>query len=138
MRRATTSRSRSGFSLVEILLAMTILVVALVPMMLALSPANELAREEERTMVLANTARGTMKLLLATDYSALLAHASNRVDLASLLGSQAAADAEAVSVGGTRYEPAVGIEDASGGTGGLLRVVVQLDDVELEAWRADF
>lgn len=127
-----------GFTLFEILLAVLLLAVALVPMMQAFVPALSATGNEEEVAVFTNQARGTLNRVLSLNYSTLSANKGDPVDLAVLFGSAAEAAKENFSLRGTAYSPAVAIVDKSGGIGGLLEVSVRIRYVTLKTERAEY
>jgi type II secretory pathway pseudopilin PulG len=132
MHRTRTGGQRAaGFSLFELLLVILLVALAVVPMVTAFGPARGTAPQDERQTVLSNRARATLNRVVGLGYAALAARQTNNVSLALLFGSAAEAAREDVSVGGETLTPAVSIQDASDGSGGLLEIAVTLDTVEL-------
>ncbi|MEJ2167169.1 MAG: prepilin-type N-terminal cleavage/methylation domain-containing protein [Desulfobacterales bacterium] len=130
--------SDHGFSLVEILIALMILTLAIIPIINAVGPAVKTTAAEAQISVFTNQARATLNRLLSVDYATLNAHQGDAVDLTNLFGSAAEADLESFLLNGKRYTPAVAITDASGGAGGLLRLAVTINQVQLTTLKADY
>ena len=130
--------SDRGFSLVEILIAVIILTLAIVPIINAIGPAVKTTSAEEQSSVFTNQARATLNRLLTVDFETLNANQSDAVDLTSLFGSTAEAKLENFLLNGKRYTPTVAITDASGGAGGLLQLTVTINQVRLTTFKADY
>lgn len=128
---------RIGFTLVEVLITLAILAVAIVPMVAAFAPSRQAPAAQEQHTVFVNRARATLTRVLAQDYSSLLAHVTNSVDLAALFGSLPEAARERFLLDGKTHTPIVAIADASGGTGGLLRITVTVSGTTLETRKAN-
>ena len=126
------------FSLLEIILALLILTIAIVPMTKAFSPAIISTAGKEEMVTFANQAKGTLNRILTLDFQTLNTNQGNPVDLETLFGSAAEADKETFSLRGTSYTPTVAITDASGGAGGLLELTVSLDGVTLKSLKAEY
>ncbi len=129
-------KSDQGFTLIEILIAILILAVAIVPMLEAYLPALHATSSNEETMVLANQVRGTLDRVAALDFETLTNNQGDPVDLVTLFGSTEEAAKETFTLNGENYTPVVAITDASGGTGGLLQLTVTVSYVSLETLRA--
>ena len=127
-----------GFSLVEILVAVMILTMAIVPIISAIGPAVKTTAAEAQFAVYTNQARATLNRLLSLDFATLSANQSDDVDLAVLFGSAAEANLENFLLNGKLHTPAVAITDASGGAGGLLRLAVTINQVRLTTLKADY
>lgn len=127
-----------GFSLVEILIALMILTLAILPIINAIGPAVRTTAAEAQFSVFTNQARATLNRLLSVDFATLSANQGDAVDLTSLFGSAAEADLESFLLNGQRYTPTVAITDASGGAGGLLQLVVTINQVHLTTLKADY
>jgi prepilin-type N-terminal cleavage/methylation domain-containing protein len=127
---------KQGFTLFEIILALLILTVSIIPMINAFAPALLSAGSEEERAVLAGRARQTINRVWDMDFRALDAHRGNPVDLAQLFGSAAEANKETVLFRVQTYVPVVSITDASGGQGGLLELQVRLQTVQLQTRKA--
>jgi len=140
--KAHPSRQRlagdHGFSLVEILIAVMILTLAVIPIINAVGPAVKTTAAEAQLAVFTNQARATLNRLLSLDFATLSANQGAAVDLASVFGSAAEADLESFLLNGRRYVPTVAITDASGGTGGLLRLAVTINQVHLTTLKSDY
>jgi prepilin-type N-terminal cleavage/methylation domain-containing protein len=130
--------NHNGFSLFEIILAVLILAVAIVPMLNAFSPAIFATTAQEETAVFINQARGTLNRAAALDFDTLSSHQGNPVNLAALLGSQAEADKEAFTFRGQTIIPAVAITDFSAGAGGLLELTASIADVRVSTLKAEY
>ncbi len=130
------SGGRRGFTLFEIMLALLILTIAIVPMLNAFAPAVLSIGFEEEQTVLTGRARQTINRVLDMDFPVLGAHQGDPVDLAQLFGSAEEADKETVLYKGVTYVPVVSITDASGGQGGLLELAVRLPGVQLRTRKA--
>jgi len=139
-----SAHDNSGFTIIEILFAIVILSVAIVPMMNAFSPRLSSTGGGEETAVFSNQARGTLNRLSAIGFQTLETYFNahgEAVDLATLFGltgfSDTAAEAarENFSFQGTNYTPAVTIaEDA----GGLLEITVTINHISLKTLVAEY
>jgi prepilin-type N-terminal cleavage/methylation domain-containing protein len=127
-----------GFSLVEILMAVMILTLAIVPIINAIGPAVKTTAAEAQFSVFANQARATLNRLLTVDFATLNANQGAAVDLTSLFGSTAEANLENFMLDGNSYTPTVAITDAGGGTDGLLQLTVTINQVRLTTLKADY
>jgi prepilin-type N-terminal cleavage/methylation domain-containing protein len=127
-----------GFSLVEILVAVMILAMAIVPIISAIGPAVKTTAAEAQFAVFTNQARATLNRLLSLDFATLSANQSDDVDLAALFGSAAEANLENFLLNGKLHTPTVAITDASGGAGGLLRLAVTINQVRLTTLKAEY
>ena len=136
MRQRLTSDH--GFSLVEILIAVMILTLAIVPIINAIGPAVKTTAAEAQFSVSTNQARATLNRLLSLDFATLNANQGNAVDLTSLFGSTAEANLENFLLNGKLHTPTVAIIDASGGAGGLLQLTVTINQVRLTTLKADY
>jgi len=132
------TRNSAGFTLFEILLAVVILTIAIVPMMNAFAPYLSSLENEEKTTVFTNQARGTLNRAAALDFATLTSNQGDPVNLATLFGSQDEADKETFSFKGQNYTPILAINDASGGVGGLLELNVTVDQVMFKTLKAEF
>lgn len=128
--------NQAGFSLLEILIALFIMALAIVPMMTAFMTAMTATEGQARTLVYFHQANGTLSRLMAAEFAALAAHKGNPVDLSALWGSSEQAAKETFTYGSTAVTPSVAITDAGGGKGGLLEIVVTVDDLQLQTLRA--
>ena len=86
--------SDRGFSLVEILIAVMILTLAIVPIINAIGPAVKTTAAEAQSSVFCNQARATLNRLLIVDFTTLNANQGDAVDLTSLFGSTDEANLE--------------------------------------------
>ena len=132
--------NQRGFTLFEIILALLILAIAIVPMMNAFAPALLATGQGEEQTVLTGRARQTMNCLLDVDFPTLDANKATPLTTAKLIalfGSQAAAEKENCVYLVTTYTPVVAITDVSGGAGGLLELTVTLKNVTLQTLKAN-
>ncbi len=145
MRKST--HNNSGFTIVEILFAIIILSIAIVPMMNAFSPRLSSTGSGGETAVFTNQARGTLNRIAAINYKTLESYFNDyggAVDVATLFGlagftdTAAAAARENFSFQGTNYTPGVTIDDASGGAGGLLELTVTINQISLKMLVAEY
>ncbi len=136
--RARSARRGRGFSLVELLIVMVLLAVAIVPVLRAFQPALDAQSAEEAALVCRNRARGTLSRALALPFDTLDTHRGDPVDLAALFGGASGAAEETFRFRGATVTPRVAISDASGGAGGLLEVLVRVQDVTLYALRGAY
>jgi len=127
-----------GFSLAEILVAVVILALAIVPIITAIGPAVETTAAEAQFSVITNQVRATLNRLLTVDFATLSNNQGTDVDLSGLFGSTAEANLEKFLLNGKSYTPTVTITDASGGAGGLLQLTVTIDQVRLTTLNADY
>jgi prepilin-type N-terminal cleavage/methylation domain-containing protein len=127
---------KRGFTLFEIILALLVLTISIIPMVNAFAPALLSAGSEEERAVLTGRARQTINRVWDMDFRALDTHRGNPVDLAQLFGSAAEANKETVLFREQTYVPVVSITDASGGQGGLLELQVRLQTVQLQTRKA--
>ena len=130
--------SDHGFSLVEILIAVMVLTLAIVPIINAIGPAVKTTAAEAQFSVSTNQARATLNRLLNVDFATLNASQGDAVDLTSLFGSTAEANLENFLLNGNNYTPTVTITDAGGGSGGLLQLTVTINQVRLTTLKADY
>ena len=132
----------TGFTLLEIILAVFILAMAIVPMLSAFSPAIFTSGvQQEETAVFINQARGTLSRVEALDFTTLDANQGDPVNLAILFGSQAEADKESFTFAGQTYAPAVAIaipEAPEDDPPGLLELTVTVDYVSLSTKKAEY
>lgn len=129
--------STEGFTLVEIILAVLLLAIAIVPIVSAFGPAILSTSSEEERAVFTNQVRGTLSRVMALDFTTLDSNQGDPVNLATLFGTQAEADKETFSFKGANYTPTVAVTDASGGPGGLLELTVTLDYVSLKTLKTE-
>lgn len=123
--------NNKGFTLVEIIIAVLLLAIAIVPMVGAYGPAIFSTAVEDEVGVFTNQARGTLNRVATLDFATLNNNQGNPVDLATLFGTAAEAAKETFSFHGSSYTPTVAIADVSGGLGGLLEITVTADQVSL-------
>ena len=143
-----------GFTLFEIILALLILVIAIVPMMNAFAPALLATGQGEEQTVLTGQARMTMNRLSGLDFRSLDANRGRPLTaemLVALFGSQAEVDKETLVYKGVTYAPDITIcaanaggvcvpdcvTDAGDGTVGLLELKVRFRNVVLQTLRAN-
>jgi prepilin-type N-terminal cleavage/methylation domain-containing protein len=127
-----------GFTFFEIIMALLILAIAIVPMMNAFAPALLATGQGEEQAVLTGQARRTMNRLLDLDFRSLDVNQGNPANLVALFGSQAEVDKESfVYLGVTYPPPVVTIADASAGAGSLLELTVTLKTVSLRSLKAN-
>jgi len=131
------SVSNKGFTLLEIIFAVLLLAIAIVPIMNAYTPAIFSTAAEEELAVFTNRARATLNRVAALEFSRLNDNLGNPVDLATLFGSADEAAKETFALKGTSYTPTVAITDQSGGDGGLLQVEVTINYVSLKTLKAE-
>jgi prepilin-type N-terminal cleavage/methylation domain-containing protein len=127
-----------GFTLIEILVALLLLGMAIVPMLNAFAPAMLSIGGEEETTVFTSQARGTLNRIASLDFNTLSANLGTSVDLAALFGSAAEADKEAFSFKNVNYSPIVSITDVSGGIGGLLEITTTIDHIVMKTLKAEY
>lgn len=127
----------AGFTLFEVLFAIVILAVAIVPMLNAFGPALMSTAVGERLVVFTNQAKSTLNRTVGLDYDTLNNNLGSPAVLASLFGSTAEADREMFTFGGTDYTPTISIADASGGAGGLLEVTVTIEEIALKTLKSN-
>ena len=132
------SVSNKGFTLLEIIFAVLLLAIAIVPIMNAYAPAIFSTAGEEERAVFTNRARATLNRVAALEFSRLNDNLGNPVDLATLFGSAEEAAKETFALKGTSYTPAVAITDQGGGDGGLLEVEVTINYVSLKTLKAEY
>lgn len=141
------THSASGFTLVEILLAMVLIALTIVPMMEAFSPGRTASGGEELA-VFTNQARGTLNRVAAIDYATLDnyvdTYSTGTINLANLftlagfsVGATEAA-LENFTFKGTVYAPTVTITDASSGVGGLYELTATVEYVSVKTLKAEY
>lgn len=127
-----------GFTLFEILIAILIMVIAIVPMIQAFGPALFFTGTEEGVSVFTNQARHTVNRIAAADFGTLDAlvqnNQANPVNLDTFFG----AGQESFSFRGVTYTPRVVITDISGGSGGLLDISVSIDQITMRTSKANY
>lgn len=130
--------SHDGFSLIEIIVAVFILGIAIVPMINAFSPMSQSIHSEEKIIFMSNQVRSTLNRIIALDFATLDSNMGDPVDLATLFGGSGEADKENFIFRGQNYTPQVAIIDYSGGLGGLVKITVTLGGVTLETLKTDY
>jgi prepilin-type N-terminal cleavage/methylation domain-containing protein len=130
-----TLHNSRGFTLFEIILALLILAIAIIPMVNAFAPALLSGSQGEEQAVLTGCARRTMNRLLDLNFQTLNANLGPD-QLTNLLG-EAEALKENLNYQGRTYAPVVAITDASSGAGGLLELTVTLKNVSLQTLKAE-
>lgn len=128
----------SGFSLMEIIVAMLLLSIAIVPMISAYGPAIFTTAGEEEAAVFTNQVRATISRVMVLDFNTLKNNPGNPVDLVSLFGSAEEAAKKTFSFKGENYTPTVAIADVSGGDGEVFELTVTLQYVTLKTLKADY
>lgn len=129
--------NNKGFTLVEIIIAVLLLAIAIVPMVGAYGPAIFSTAVEDEVGVFTNQARATLNRVATLDFVILSNNQGNPVDLATLFGSAAEAAKETFSFQGGSYSPTVAIADVSAGLGGLLEITVTADQVTVIALKTE-
>jgi hypothetical protein len=122
----------------EILLAIFILGVSIVPMLGAFQTSFQTGEDEGDVTLITNRARGTLDRVMSIEFSTLSGNSGFPVDLATLFGSAEEAGKESFTHKGESYTPVLGISDVSGGTGGFLEISLTLDQVNLKALKAEY
>jgi Tfp pilus assembly protein PilV len=145
--------NRLGFTIFEILLAMIILVIAIIPMVNAFAPSLLSTGQTEEQAVLTGQARSTMNRLLDLNFQTLYEKRGDPANLADLLGSAEEANKENFDYLGTTYTPVATIctaicttttttsctrvTDCVTGKSGLLELTVTLKNVKLQTLKAE-
>jgi len=127
----------SGFTLFEIVIAIFIVSIAVIPMMESFRPAMMSGKNVEKSAVMTNHARGTMERLLLVDFDTL----SSKVDEAQpLSGNDVFGDVEeTITFEDDSYSPEITISDASGDASKtLLTLTVSLEDITFSTLKADY
>lgn len=138
MRTLLEQRCRKqGLSMIELLVAILLLALAVVPMLNALKPIYNAGRIQDRTTVFVNQAQGTLNRLLASDFYALSAAQGSNVNLVLIFGTTSEVARESFIFDNSNWLPRVDIADRSGGTGGLVEVTVTLDQIQLYSQKAE-
>lgn len=130
--------SNKGFTIMEIIVAMFILAIAIIPMVNAYSPAVSSAGGEEEMTVLSQRARGTLHRILDLGYDTLNSNRADPADLIGLFGSAEEANKETFVFKGKTYIPQVAITEKNPGEEGLLEVRVSIEHVSVKTLKADF
>jgi len=131
------SSPSSGFTLFEIIIALFIISIAVIPMMKSFGPAMSTAAIVEKTAVLSNQARATMERLLILDFDTL----KEKIDDSPFLGNDIIFGAvdETFTFKEVFYTPSITITDASGDASKtLLDVTVALDSMSISTRKADY
>lgn len=128
--------SSSGFTLFEIIIAIFIISLAIVPMMEGFRPAMMTAASVEKTAVLTDRARGTLNRMLATDFDTL----QSKADAQPHTGTDVFGDSEETFVfDGISFSPEITISDQSGDSSKtLLNLTVKIDTISFTTLRADY
>ncbi len=127
----------SGFTLFEIILAMLIISIAIIPMMQSFAPAMMATAKTEKKLVMSNRARATMERLLALDFDILKSKVD---DSQPLTGNDVFGDSEEnFTFKETSYAPSITISDASGdGSKTLLDLNITLENTSISTKKADY
>ncbi|MBC8442436.1 MAG: prepilin-type N-terminal cleavage/methylation domain-containing protein [Deltaproteobacteria bacterium] len=129
--------SSSGFTLFEIIVAMFVISIAVIPMMQSFGPTMMTAGAVEKTAVLTNQARATMERLLALDFDTLKLKLA---EVQPLSGNAVFGDSdETFTFEAGTYSPAITISDASGDASKtLLDLTVSLAGMNFSTRKADY
>ncbi|MBU1697971.1 MAG: prepilin-type N-terminal cleavage/methylation domain-containing protein [Proteobacteria bacterium] len=128
--------SSSGFTLFEIIMAMFVISIAVIPMMQSFGPAMMTAGAVEKTAVLTNQARATMERLLALDFDTLKANADSQPYSGNVVFGDS--DETFTFEAGT-YSPEITISDVSGDASKtLLNLTVTLAGMSVSTRKADY
>ncbi len=129
--------SARGFTLFEILVAMALLGLLILPLLKSVGPSLTSISHVEKEITLTNQARATLNRILSLDFNTLVSCMGNPVDSALLFGSTAEAQKENFLVQGKSYSPKIIIQDASEDTSQtLLKLTVALDTLTLVTLKA--
>jgi len=131
-------RKDEGFTLVEILVAMVLLAMAILPILQAYEPVFSLSKAEEEIAVFNNQARATLYRVAGLPFENLERNQGDPVDLATVFGSVGEVPMEIFSLQGQTCNPRVTIADVSGGQGGLLEITVSVGHVNLKTLKAKY
>jgi prepilin-type N-terminal cleavage/methylation domain-containing protein len=131
------SLKSSGFTLFEIIIALFIISIAVIPMMKSFGPAMSTAAIVEKTAVMTNQARATMERLLVLDFNTLKSKVD---DSQPLSGNDVFGDSnESFTFEGASYAPEITIIDSSGDTSKtLLTLTVAIDDISVSTLKAEY
>ena len=143
------SSSSSGFTLFEIIMAMFIISIAVIPMMQSFGPAMMTAGAVEKTSVLTNQARATMERMLALDFDTLRSKVDEAqpitvYDVFGVPTDPADPDYpdypdDIFEFEGVSYTPAITITDASGDASKtLLDLTVSLAGMSVSTSKAEY
>ena len=126
-----------GFTLFEIIIALFIISIAVVPMMKSFGPAMKAGAFVEKTAVLTNQARATMERMLVLDFDTLKLKVD---DSQPLSGNAVFGDSnESFTFEGASYAPEITIIDSSGDTSKtLLTLTVAIDDISVSTLKAEY
>lgn len=130
-----------GFTLFEIIVAIFILSLAVIPMMESFGPAMMSSASVEKKAMMANQARGTMDRLQSVDFQTL---SLKTLDPQPILASAVFGDVEETfTFESVDYSPQITIAyepgDASGDASKkLLILTVSLENVSLVTLKADY
>jgi hypothetical protein len=123
----------------EILVALVLMAIAIIPMLDAFAPSFLSSNVQQESAVFSNQVRWTLFRVSALDFATLDSNRGDPVDLVQLFDNKPAEAAkENFTYRGATYTPRVAILDASGGVGGLLEVRVTVDRVTLAVLKADY
>jgi len=134
VREKRAGKGPKGFSLLEVLLAVFILVVAIGPLINAYRPSLFSTLTEQTQTVFANQARQTLNRIACLNFTTLWNSQGNPVNLGNLF----TASDETFSLNGATYNPTVSIVDASNGAGGLVEITVTVSGVTLQTLKANY
>ena len=126
-----------GFTLFEIIIAIFLISIAVIPMMKSFRPAMMSSKNVEKSVVMANQARGTMERLLLLDFDTL---SSKTDEVQPLSGNDVFGDVEeTITFESDSYSPEITISDASGDASKtLLTLTVSLADITFSTLKADY
>jgi len=132
--RRSTFFTEQGFSLVEILIAVTIMVIALVPLMDSITGSFQSRRVAEQNTILVNYAREKMDDILAMNF--------NNVDISSPTGTPTALSDTVTVLGETmNRDVLVELYDGDGDSipdSDLKKITVQIEGIQQETLMVDF
>lgn len=132
---------RKGFTLFEVILAIFILVVAIVPLLDAYRPSLFATLSEEQTIVSTSQARRTLNRVACADFGKLDSLVTNRNDWNVIDLNVLFPDGPSE---GVDYTPTVKARDASYDDkkgikiGGLLEIEVTVNRIKLSTLKADY
>jgi prepilin-type N-terminal cleavage/methylation domain-containing protein len=127
----------SGFTLFEIIIALFIISIAVIPMMKSFGPAMSTAAIVEKTAVMTNRVRATMERLLVLDFDTLQSKVD---DSQPLSGNAVFGDTqETFAFEGSSYSPEITIIDSSGDASKtLLTLTVAIEDISVSTLKAEY
>ncbi len=139
-------KDNHGFTLIEIIMALLILAIAIVPMLNAYNPGLFSTANEEEVTVFTNRARSTLNRVSVLDFKSLYTlvqtNQANPVNLSNLFGSADEAAKETFSLKGTNYTPIVVMTDFSDvgeqKVGGLIEIIVTVKQINLKTLKAEY